>query len=423
MNIFHYRQTDYSGDPWKDGLITGETQLDNFKSKAIVTVNGQTIIKQHASTYLTGRDTCLAHHFAKMLAAAVLKGNYEHAPGLSVSVPDPGKGSVLWIDTVRGLHSCAEFFNEMMTKFDPGQQRFALLCLDKLGNFRYDFYALLDYIEKAIQHTKPSLIVIDDIDHLMPYSGVNVADAFNHAIRDTLNHTDTACLFIGYNHLGKRKSTTGNLGNLLFTAADNIFSITTQQAISRVKLVRSYCIESKHDAEFLFVVDDDNLPHEVIKAMADPDTSTFIKKNTLQDIIGEVIQPGQTISPDELYQQLNHRRQQFNRQDRIRTLIAQATQLGVIKKADDSNNYTLVPGTPKGCVPQDIPESCASSTSQPTGVNNSLTLPPLPSANKLSSITGCQPVKKSLHPANGPSSITGCQPVKKATPPLQSPVP
>ncbi len=418
MKIFHYRKADYCEDPWKEGLITGTTQLDDIKSKALISINGQTVIKQHASTYLTGKDTCHAHHFAKMIAATVLKGGYEHAPGLTVNMHNPGQGAVLWIDSVRGIHSCTEFFQEMISKFDPAHKRFSLLCLDKLGSFRYDFYALINHIEHAIEHTRPSLIVIDDIDHLMPYCGINAADAFTHAIRDTLNHTSAACLFIGYNHLNKRANTTGNLGKFLFTAADNIFSITTQNAISRVRLVKSYSIHSDLNDEFLFDIGNDNLPHEVIKAMADPDCSTFIKKNTLQDIIGEVIQPGQTISPDELYQQLSYRRQQLNRQDRIRTLIAQAAQLGVIKKADHSNDYTLTldtpdcsatpntpdcnptPDIPESNLSPEIPECCASSTSQASSVNNSLTLPPLPPASVPSSITGCQPVKS--HPVSLP---------------------
>ena len=383
MKIFHYRKTDYTDDPWKEALITGDTQLDDYSSKSLITINGQTVIRQHLSTYLTGRETCLAHHFAKMLAAAVLKGSYEHAPGMSVHLPDAKQGSVLWIDSVRGLHSCAGFFNEMVSRFDPEHKRFSLLCLDKLGSFRYDFYALLAHIEEAIRYTRPSLVVIDDIDHLMPYCGVNVADAFWHVIRDTLNHTDAACLFIGYNHLGKRASTTGNLGKYLFSSADNIFSVTTQQSISRVRLVKSYIIESNHDSEFLFTVDDDNLPHQVVKTMAESAEHDFMKQNTLRDIIGDVIQPGQAISPDELYQQLNNRRQQLNRHDRTRALIAQASRLGIIKKADDgSNDYTLnaPSAVPLSSEPSPAgPPCCDNVATPPTpAVNNSLTLPPHP---------------------------------------------
>ena len=422
MKIFHYRKSDYNVDPWENGLITSDTQLDSFNAKAIISINRQTVIKQHASTYLTGRDTCHAHHFAKMIATALLKGNYENAPSLTVNTPKPGQDAVLWIDSIRGIHACTEFFKEMTADFANNHKRFSMLCLDKLGSFRYDFYALIYQIECAIQEANPSLIVIDDIDHLMPYCGINVADAFTHAVRDTLNHSSAACLFIGYNHLNKRASTTGNLGKFLFSAADNIFSITTQNAISRVKLVKSYTIHSDVNDEFLFDIGNDNLPHQVVKAIIDDNGNNFIKKNTLRDIIGQVIQPGQTISPDELYQQLNNRRQQLNRQDRTRTLIAQAAQLGIIKKTDHTNDYTLTPDTPNTpkspevpnppvppgddrsvysdaiAVPHDtpkapaIPEGCVSSTSHATGVNNSLTLPPHPPVLPVTPVPPVTPV-------------------------------
>lgn len=397
MKIFRYRkQEDYNSDPWENGLITGDTQLDDLRTRSIIDINGQTILRNHASTYITGRNTCLAHHFAKMLAAAVLQRHYEDAPSLKVNMSEEEQGNVLWIDSVRGIHACAEFFNEMIAKFDPEHKHFSLLCIDKLGSFRYDFYALIHQVEEAIKYTKPSLIVIDDIDHLMPYCGINAASAFLHTVRDTLNHHDTACLFIGYNHLGKRASTTGNLGNLLFPAADNVFSVTTQQAITKVKLVRSFIINAYYDNEFLFTVDNDNMPHELVRSIAEINNSNFIQHNTLKDIFGQVIKPGQTISPDELCDKLINRKQQLNRLDRTRTLIAQAAQLGIIHKADpNSNDYTLNhtaqaehdTNLQKATQPTSDITQDADCTTKPNSkqitipqdrVNNSLTLPPPP---------------------------------------------
>ena len=368
MKILHYRTTDYVEEPWKDALITSQQQVEGFRSKTIVSINGQTVIRQHASTYITGKDTCLAHHFAKMIAAAVLTGKYDRAPRLTVTPADDRPARVLWIDSVRGIHLCADFFNEMITHFDPDHTRFSLLCLDKMGQFRYDFYGQLAYIEKAIQNVKPTLLVIDDIDHLMPNCGINAASAFNHAIRDTLNHTDTACLFIGYNHLGKKAGTTGNLGKLLFPEASNIFSVTTQQAISKVRLVKSFNYQVSNDSEFLFTVNSDNMACEVVRTMPVPESismdGTFLRESTLRDIISEVVKPGETISPDQLYTQLNNRRLHLNRCDRTRKLIAQATELGIIRKIDDTSNaYTLTAPTP-----------CDTDQNDPS-VNNSLTFP------------------------------------------------
>ncbi len=423
MKIFRYRkQEDYNSDPWENGLITGDTQPDDLRTRSIIDINGQTVLRNHASTYITGRNTCLAHHFAKMLAAAVLQGHYDDAPSLKVNMPEGEQGNVLWIDSVRGIHACAEFFNEMISKFDPEHKHFSLLCIDKLGSFRYDFYALIHQVEEAIKYTKPSLIVIDNIDHLMPYCGINAASAFLHTVRDTLNHHDTACLFIGYNHLGKRASTTGNLGNMLFPAADNVFSVTTQQAVTKVKLVRSFIINAYYDNEFLFTVDNDNMPHELVRSIVEMNDSNFIKQNTLKDIFGQVIKPGQTISPDELCDRLINRKQQLNRIDRNRTLIAQAAQLGIIHRAGpNSNDYTLNHPThaeQDTCLQKAAQPSCGitqdadgttttgsskQSTIPEDSVNNSLTLPPPPStvpytvASPPSSSTPCSEANTPPH--------------------------
>ncbi len=402
MKVFHYRYPEYDADPWKDILIKGDTDLSDFHSNTILSINGQTILRQHSTTYITGRNTCHAHHLAKMLAGAVLKGSYDRFPGLSVNLKQGEQGTVLWVDSVHHVHACADFFQEMVTAFDPERKRFSMFPVDRLGSFRYDFYSILSGFEKAVKQ-KPTLIVIDDIDHLMPYCGVNVASAFNHVIRDILNHTQTACLFIGYNHLGKRASTTGNLGNMLFPESYNVFSVTTQRAISTVTLVKSVNLQGDSMAPFHFTIDHDNLPNQLIRTMDDTTSSTVMKQNTLRDIISEVMEPGQSISPDQLYQQLNNRRQQLNRHDRTRTLIAQAAQLGIIHKPDPtSNNYTLTPQDTESPKDADTPEGCDSSTSHApasdsnetnsAGVNNSLTLPPHPPIEKeISSITSCHP--------------------------------
>ena len=369
MKIFHYRKSEYENDPWKDTIIKDESQLESLTSKTLVTINGQTIARQHSMTYLTGRETCHAHHLAKMVATAILDGNYNHAPDLNVSLPDDEKGRVLWIDSAHSIYSCADFFKEMTSRYDPEHKRFALLCIDKLGQFRYDFYSLINTFEEAVKMTQPTLIVIDDIDHLMPNCGVNAAAAFDHAVRDILNHRDTACLFIGYNHLSKRASTTGNLGKYLFSSASSIFSVTTQQAVTTVRLVKSFIYQNNYDGQFHFSIGDDNLAHEVVKVCTEPHDSNIMQQTTLRDIISDVIEPGETISPDQLFQKINDRRQQLNRFDRTRAIIAQAAQLRIITKAPNSNDYTLT------CPP------FRDSVTAPPTINNSLTLPPHPTGH------------------------------------------
>ena len=379
MKIFHYRMSEYENNPWKDTIIKDDSQLEGLRSKTLVSINDQIIARQHSMTYLTGRETCHAHHFAKMVAGAILNGNYDQAPELNVSLPDDEMGSVLWVDSAHSIYSCADFFKEMTSRYDPEHKRFALLCLDKLGQFRYDFYAFIQTFEEAVKMTQPTLIVIDDIDHLMPNCGVNAAAAFDHAVRDILNHSDTACLFIGYNHLSKRASTPGNLGKYLFSSASSIFSVTTQQAVTTVRLVKSFMYQTNYDGQFSFTIGDDNLAHQVVKVCTEPHNSNIMQQTTLRDIISDVIEPGETISPDQLFQRINDRRQQLNRFDRTRALIAQAAQLGIITKAPNSNDYTLT-GPP-----------CRDTVTAPSPINNSLTLPPHPQPTPHQPVEEVQP--------------------------------
>ena len=358
MKIYNYRTPNTSDDnPWKNCLFNDKAQLESFASKPLVLFDNQPVIQQHYITYITGKDTCHAHHFAKMIAASVLNGEYSHAPSLSVNTMTE-KPTVLWIDTIRGPHACASFFKEMTATLDNEDVRFNLLCLDMLGSFRENYWELTRQIEGYIQLIKPTLVVIDDIDHLMPYSGINVAAEFNKIVRDATNHTTTAFLCIGYNHLSKRAATTGELGKLLVTSANSVFSVSTQQAVSRVRLVRCYeilrNILDHPDNEFLFSIAEDNFPQEVVNAKSPIVTSNdgnptpladgFISHTILRDIISEVINPGETISPDQLTAKLTARRQHLNRIERSRNLIAQAAHLGIIHKASDgSNDYVLTP--------------------------------------------------------------------------------
>ena len=399
--IFHYRvdgtHDECAGDnPWGQCLFNNETNLDDFSVNHLVTIGGQPIISQHEATYITGRDTCHAHHFAKMLAGAVLANSYQHAPSLTASptVPvtfelprDPGPdsrphhctksatpGTVLWIDTIHSPYDCAKLYREMKDNFCFKDGAFSLFCLDMLGVFREDYYQVIRTIEAYIHDLKPALIVIDDIDHFMPYCGINVASTFCNIFRDTLNHTETAFLLIGYNHLGKRTSTTGDLGKLLFPRSNSVFSVTTQNAISHVRIVRALEYSSFDEPEFIFTIGKGNIPHEMVKTIPSGNISpTFVEQCALQDIISDVVEPGEAITPDELVTRVSKRQSQLNRIDRARTLVAQALTYGMIKKDNESNRYSLIPSNLENTI------------------NTSLTFPPHPSTNKTEAQNPMQP--------------------------------
>ena len=74
MEINYYRKSTALGsdESWQNCQFTPTTNLSDFTIKTLVTINGQPILRTHHTTYLTGKETCHAHHFAKHLAIQVL---------------------------------------------------------------------------------------------------------------------------------------------------------------------------------------------------------------------------------------------------------------------------------------------------------------------------------------------------------------
>ena len=287
MKINYYRYPNAQGEDesWQNCQFTPDTDLNPFTQvKPLVTLNGQPIIRQHHSTYLTGKDTCRAHHFAKFLAIKVLTTVSQQpvevmqASGLHNS-SQRSSCKVLWIDTLHGPHICTQIYHELVAHA-PAKENLHFVCLDVLGSQRENVYAINRNIEALIKQLKPELVVIDDIDHFMPFCGVHVATEFCRIVRDVTNHTETAFLFIGYNHLGKKASTTGNLGKYLFLDASDVFSLSTQREVTTVRLVRSYDLSrSPDDTEYRFTIGDDNLPHEAQRSPEGCDSSTSHARN------------------------------------------------------------------------------------------------------------------------------------------------
>ena len=77
----------------------------------------------------------------------------------------------------------------------------------------------------------------------------------------------------------------------------------------------------------------------------------------LAQCVTDVLQPGQTITPDELVTQITARHRQLKQQARSRAILNQALNLDLIQRPDNQQDtYTLSPT-----------------------INTSLTLPPHPS--------------------------------------------
>ena len=280
MNINYYRDDSCNEGyqaSWQNCQFNNSTDLSSLTVKPLVTINRQPFIRQHHITYLTGKETCHAHHFAKLLATKLLASPY---------AADDHNCKVLWIDTVHGPHICAKIFQELKG-YVSDQDSLHFVCLDILGSLRENFYALNRNIETLIKKLKPELVVIDDIDHLMPLSGINTAYEFCKIVRDVTNHSETAFLFIGYNHLGKKASTAGNVGKFLFLNASDIFALSTQGNVTTVRLVNSYDMScTPLDTLYKFTFGTDNLPHEVntLKSASQDNSNAHNDKEIATDV-------------------------------------------------------------------------------------------------------------------------------------------
>ena len=396
MEINYYRQPNSQGtqEAWESCQFTCDTNLSDFTIKPLVTINGQPILRQHHVTYLTGKDTCRAHHFAKHLAIQVLTSDNNNINNDktsmatrdrvnvcsdSVAAPtarnsdrvnvssdsvaasptrDRSRCKVLWIDTLHGPHISAAIYRELAAHAIH-KQDLHFICLDILGGQRYDFWYINRAIETLIKNKKPDLVVIDDIDHFMPHCGINIATEVIHVVRDVLNHSNTAFLFIGYNHLSKKASTTGNLGKLLFMNANDVFSLSTQREVTTVRHTISYDLSCHPDiSEFHFTIDTDNLPHETTPVKKDTTpTATSDKGNEPRDRV--------SVGSDSVAATSACNSASTATRDRVS--VCSDSVAASSSKFIPSGRGVDVPLLPKG-------------TTVPS-INNSLTLPPLPNGS------------------------------------------
>lgn len=175
-------------DPWKSLFINIDSEdLCNNRPHPIVNICGSTAIHRHEITFLTGSSHCRAHAMAKMITAAVLQGSYPYAQSLQVARqasgttarPDdnpPAPGKVLWIDTVHSLYTVCGFIDDLKHAFNVSNDNFRVLSLDHIGTFNERDQTVHVHIINAIRDFRPTLVVIDDLDHLTPECGIMLPD-------------------------------------------------------------------------------------------------------------------------------------------------------------------------------------------------------------------------------------------------------
>lgn len=326
-------------DPHNKCIITCETDLSEFGATPLVTNGGIPVVLNHEITLVTGNDTSRTPHYAKMLAETIINGgNYRYAPSLKTETQG---GKVMWIDTVNSIHSVASLMQEFKDNCNVNDQNFQMMCLDSLGSFRNSCGLLINLVINAVRNFQPNFIIINDIDHFIPFAGHQESNDFVEFLRDITTHNNVAVCAIGHNLIGKVKNTTGLLGTMLVSIATNIFRVVDHGATS---CVTSYKALRQTPYEFTFTLNEHNLPQEIVIAPRRISASQdYIDTNTLQDVFSAIIPVGKSISPDELTTAVSDHLIHMARSNRARNLIANALIRGLITRDKNNGNYSTTP--------------------------------------------------------------------------------
>ena len=351
-NTMHYNRQPFAqciiDDPWSHICLNVEYEaLQQSRPHAIVNIAGSTILHQHEISFLTGTSNCRAHAFAKMIAAALIEGDYSAMPSLKVAKHEGQEKEqvdrVLWIDSVHSFYTCCGIINDIKQAVNKpiNSSNFMFMCLDDLGVFNERDIDVHYHIFKTISEFKPTVIIIDDLDHLTPECGMFQADNFYLQLREYLDFHDVAVLCVAYNLLGRMKGTAGHLGYRIFPVANNAFRVSNRGTTAVVQRVKGISCDDQF--ECAFTINDKNMPQEVI---LEPNNAQLVQRfaeaNAVQDIFTAVIPQNQSLSPDQLVDELNKRQEQMNRINRNRLLIASALAQKVLIR-DTNGNYTVNP--------------------------------------------------------------------------------
>ena len=362
--------------------------LADNRPHAVVNINGATILHQHEITFLTGASHCRAHAFAKMLAGAVIDGSYSFASSVQVADHDKPDGDrdkdapkVLWVDTVHSFYTCCGIIDDLKQNFNVSQDNFSLICLDDLGTFNERYDMVLHGIIDTIHKFKPSLVIIDDLDHLATDCGVNLTDNFYLKVREILDHNDISFLCIGYNLVGRAKSTAGSIGKSLFAVASNVFRLSNRGTTAIVQRVKGITCDDQFT--FAFNINDRNFPQEVLLTpQADPSGDAIIEAAAVQEIFTAVMPHDEALTSEQLIDQLNKRNDSIRRLKRHQHLIAGALSRGILSRNDQGHyilNHQFSKDTP--------PPSGNYLDYYINKLNIISNIPPLPSKQSLNSLT------------------------------------
>ncbi len=322
-------------DPQQKCVFTCETDLSEFGATPLVSNCGIPVVLNHEITLVTGCSHSRTHHYAKMLATAILNGGqYPFAPSLNTEIKG---GRVMWIDSVNSIHSVANIMQEFKQNCKLNSDNFRMMCLDCLGSFKDQCSLVVDLVIDAVRDFRPNFIVINDIDHLIPFAGHRDTNDFVAFLQEITSLYNVAVCAIAHNLIGKVKNTTGLLGTELFGIATNIFRVIDHGATSTVT---SYKAMVQTPYEFTFTLNDRNLPQEVVIAPQRISASQdYIDTLTLQDIFSSIISDGDSVKPDELMASVTSHLIRLAKFNRARNLISNALIRGIISRDPATGHY------------------------------------------------------------------------------------
>lgn len=227
----------------------------------VVTMDAAASIYAQEVTIITGTDAARTALFAKMLAATVITGDYPFATGLTSPLVN---GKVLWIDSVNSLQATTQLASDMKQIAGTQSSNFKIAALSALGNGKDYCYLVEDVIEKAISDLNPHLIIINNLDTLLPYVSWNFVYHFTEHIRAYIFNHHAAVCAIGHNLIGKVKRTTGYLGEILYPIASTVYRVSerakNESAVTRVSCYKTF---QRCPNDFAFTINELNFPQQV----------------------------------------------------------------------------------------------------------------------------------------------------------------
>lgn len=246
-------------------------EIDRMQQPShVVTMDAAASIYAQEVTVITGTDAARTALFVKMLAATVITRDYPFATELTSPLVG---GKVLWIDSANSLQATTQLASDMKQIAGANSSNFKIAALTALGRGVDHIYTVEDVVKEAISDSKPHLIIINNLDTLLPYASWNFIYHFTEHLRGYIVNNHAALCAIGHNLIGKIKRTTGYLGEILYPVASTVYRVSerskNESAITRVSCYKTF---HRCPKDFAFTINELNFPQQVDIQQQKPET-------------------------------------------------------------------------------------------------------------------------------------------------------